>query len=145
MTTRLILSLTLLATSLTLSATSTKELTTNVKQQSNSISNAVANILYEKGIEKKSALKIASKIIGNEEELFSIMLHTYTTTVSANHNNALNALAKLALNYEKADLSSYAFLIKLTYRINKTMPNKAILNKLDRISTNNSLLKSIFA
>ena len=145
MTTKQILSLALLATALTLNAASSKDITLNIIQQSNSVSTTIANILYEKGIEKKNALAIVSASIDENEKLFSIMLNNYISTISVNHNDVLNSLAQLALNSKKADLSSYSFLIKLTNHVNKTTPNNKILDKLDKISTSNSLLKGIFA
>lgn len=145
MTTRQILSLTLLVTTLTLNAASTKEVILSTKQQSNSISTAIANILYKKGIEKDSALEITNTMICENEKLFSVMLKNYTIAMSANHNDVLNTLAQFALHSKKADLTSYSFLIKLTNYANIATIDKEILAILDKVSTNNSLLKGVFA
>jgi len=145
MATKQILSLTLLTTALMLNASTPIEIRVTTRQQSTSLSTTIANILFKRGLEKETAFKIAKKVIGENETLFSMMLQNYIKTTASNQDAVLKLLTQYALTNTKTDFTSYSFLIKLTQSLHSTRLNKEMLSKLDKISTNNSLFKGLIA
>ena len=143
MTTRQLLSVTLLATTLTLNAATPIEIRVTTKQQSASVSTAVANILFRRGIEKKKAFELAKRVTTEDEDLFALMLHSYLKSTSLHQEDVLEVLAKFALNATEVDLSAYSFLIKLTQAVQGTALNPELFASLEQVSTNNTLLKKI--
>ena len=142
--TKKILTLTLLATTLAFSSVIPRETLRTSKQRINSIVVQIAHVLSKRGIDDDKALQIAQEFTGKDQELFSIMMHNYINNTDSNKEALFTELGRLALFKKKADFSSYAFLIKLTQSLNKTQLNKENLQKLEAISTNNSLLSKIF-
>ena len=145
MTTKQILSLTLLATTLTLNAAVPKELFATTKQRANSISNAVASILYRKGIEEDKALELSKAIITADEELFSIMLHNLLNSTGLRKEAVLEYLSKQALMKKSVDLSSYSFLVKLSQSVKNTTLQSQELDLLGDISRKNELICKVFS
>jgi len=140
-----IITLTLLATTLAFSSAIPRETTRTTKQQSNSISTNIARTLVRRGIEDDKAFEIAQNFTNENEELLSIMISNYLHHIDIKQEALFNELSKLALLRKKADFSSYSFLVKLTQSLNKTQIDNKKLNRLSLVSTNNSLLKEVFA
>ncbi len=140
-----LLTLTLLATSLTLGSVTLPNKTPSTIQQQNSISNSIATSLYRRGLEKESAIKITKNIIDENEELFSLMLHNYLNKISINQDAIFTELGQLALLKKDVDFSSYSFLVGFTQSMTNQKVDKETLSKLSIISSDNSLLKRIFA
>jgi len=145
MTTRKILTLTLLATTLTLSAAVPKEVRETTRQQTNSISKAIANILYRRGIEEDKAMELSSAIISTNEELFSLMLHNFIFMTGLNKEELLEYLSKQALNKKSVDLSSYASLVKISHSLKKELLTPRDLQNLKELSSKNELLMRVFS
>jgi hypothetical protein len=145
MTTKQLLSLTLLATSLTLNAAVTRTTQHTSIQKSNSISHILFTLLKDKGIEDKSAKKISSTFIGENEELLSLMIKNYLTKTKIKPDRLYTELSRLALKKEKLNLNSYASLVKLTQKFSKMPLSKQELTNLHTISQNNQLLDKVFA
>jgi len=145
MTTTKILTLTLLATTLAFSAALPRELTATTKQQTNSISNQIANILYKRGIEEDKAQELSHAMINTNEELFAIMINNFVNTSGINKDDVLNELSKLALNKKNVDLTSYAFLVKLMHSLKNSTLNEVELKKIAEVSTKNSMIFKVFA
>ena len=110
MNTRNILTLTLLAVSLTLSAAIPKEIRLTSRQQTNSISNEIATILFEKGIEEEKAQSLSVSIMNTDEELFSFLVDNYASHCQIDKKSIYEELSKLALQKKSVD---FAFLILL--------------------------------
>ena len=144
MTTRKILTLTLLATTLTLGAAVPRELNRTVKQQSNSISNKIATTLYNRGIEMHKAQELSKNLIDVNEELFSFMLQTYANETGIHLDEIYHELGKLALSKKSVDFSSYSFLLKLSQTINKGQLTTAQLQLISNISTKNQIIYKAF-
>ena len=144
MTTRNILTLTLLATTLTLGAAVPRELNATVKQQSNSISSQIATTLYNRGIEMDKAQKLTHNIINVNEELFSFMIQNYSNETGATLDEIYHELGKLALSKKSVDFSSYAFLVKLSHKIKKEHLTTTELQLIDTISTKNKIIYKAF-
>jgi len=145
MTTRKILTLTLLATSLTLHAVVPTTLLESTQVQQNSVSNTIAVSLFNKGIEKKAAQQLSRNFIGNNEELFSLMVHNYIYSTGFSQQEVYTQLSKLALTKQKADFTTYGFLIKLTQSIQNSKITTQNLELLSSLSTKNTLLAKVFA
>lgn len=141
---RQILALTLLASSLTLNAAVTRVVVQTKRIQTNSITASIANKLFNRGIEKNKALQISQNFIGENEELFTLMVHNYGHSLKISHDTIYSELSKLALARKKADFTSYDFLVKFTHSVHKTKISKDDLNKLASISTNNRQLHKVF-
>jgi len=144
MTTRNILTLTLLATTLTLGAAVPRELNATVKQRSNSISNKIANTLFSRGIELDKAQELSLNIINVNEELFSFMVQTYSTETGIQLDEIYHELGKLALSKKSVDFSSYSFLLKLSQNIRKEHLSTTQLEQIDHISTKNQIICKAF-
>lgn len=145
MTTRKILTLTLLATTLTLGAAVPRELNATSKQQSNSISNQIANTLYRRGIEEDTAQELSQDIINVDEEVFAYMLQTYATSTGIPLDKLYHELGKMALAKKQVDFSSYAFLLKLSQTLKKEHLTSKDLKKLENIATRNRVIHNSFA
>jgi len=144
MTTKRILTLTLLATTLTLGAAVPRELNATVKQRSNSISNQIATTLYNRGIEMDKAQELSTNIINVDEELFSFMVQTYSNETGIQLEEIYHELGKLALSQKSADFSSYAFLLKLSQTIKKEHLTTTELELIGNISTKNQIIYKAF-
>jgi len=145
MITKNLLSLTLLATALTLNAAMPKEYTRTSIQHANSISTRIANILYNRGIDKDKALEISQNFIHENEELFTLTLHTFVSHTSFTQEEVLERLSMMALQKRNVDFSSYSSLVRLAQELEINSYDKALLSKLEEISSKNSLLKKVFA
>ena len=144
MTTRKILTLTLLATALTLNATALHQQVPTKIQQTNSISSQVANTLYRRGIEADRAKELSHSIIDTDEELFLYMVQIFSHDSGIAMNDIYNELAKMALNKKSVDFSSYSFLLKLTQNIKNEHLNATKLKNIEGISIKNQLLLNTF-
>lgn len=144
MTTRKILTLTLLATTLTLGAAVPRELNATTKQQSNSISNKIANTLYRRGIEADKAQELSQTIINVDEELFAFMVQTYAISTGITLDEIYHQLGKMALAKKQVDFSSYSFLLKLSQTIKKEHLTNKDLKNIENITTRNQLIHNSF-
>jgi uncharacterized membrane protein YheB (UPF0754 family) len=145
MTTRTILTLTLLATTLTLSAAVPKEVRETTRQQTNSISKAIASVLYRRGIEEDKAIELSSALISTDEELFSLMLHNLIFMTGLHKEEVLEYLGKQALNKKRVDLSSYASLVKISQSLTKEALAAKDLQNIKELSSKNELLMRVFS
>lgn len=145
MTTKQILSLTLLATTLTLSAAAPREYPKTIKQQANSLSHEISSILYNRGIEQERAKALSDALLHPNEPLFSMMLHNYIYSTKISKEEVLEYLSREALKKKSVDLSSYATLIKISQQIEKVAPTQQTLAKLEEISSKNALLVKVFS
>ena len=145
MTTKSLLSLTLLATALTLNAALPKDYTRTSIQKANSISARIANILYNRGIDKDKAIEISQNFIHGREELFTLTLYTFVNNSSFTQEEVLERLSMMALQKRNVDFSSYASLVRLAQELKIDSFDKALLSNLEEISSKNSVLKKVFA
>jgi len=145
MNTKQLLALTLLTTALTLNAALPKEFTLTYKQQANSLSTALANILYKRGIEKEKALEISKDFTSENEELFTLMLHNFINHSSFTQEQVLEQLSVMTLQRKNINLSSYSSLVQLSQRVSKTVLDDDQLKILELISQKNSTLRKVFA
>ena len=145
MTTSKILTLTLLATSLLLNAAIPEPFVRTIKVQRNSISQIIAFNLFNNGIERQTAVKLSRNLIGENEELFSLMLHNYIHATGLTEEKVYTQLSKFALRKQKVDFTSYSSLIKFTQSIQNTQVSSTQLEKFTSLSSRNSLLSKVFA
>jgi len=140
-----LLTLTLLVTTLTLNASFPKEIRLVTKQRSNSISANIANILHKRGLEEERAIEMAENLVGENEELFSLMINNFLNATSIKHDELFDILSKLALQRKKVDFSSYSFLIKLKQNLRNPAINDTMKQKISQIAINNQFLCKVFA
>ena len=145
MNTKNLLTLTLLATALTLNAALPKQYAHTSKQQANSISALIANILFNRGIDKDKALEISKNCTHENDELFALTLHNFINNSPFTQEEVLQRLSTMALQRKSIDFSSYSSLIQLTQELNRNVLNKEFLSKLEDIASKNSFLKKVFA
>ena len=140
-----LLTLTLLVTTLTLNASFPKEIRLITKQRSNSISTNIANVLHKRGIDEEKAVELAEDLVGENEELFSLMINNFLNATSIKHDELFDTLSKLALQRKKVDFASYSFLMKLKQNLRNPVINDVMKQKISQIATNNQLLCKVFA
>jgi len=145
MNTKQLLTLTLLTTVLTLNAALPKEYITTYRQQANSLSLALADLLYKRGIEKDKAMEISNEFTTQNEELFTLMLNNFIHHSEVNKERLLEKLSYVALQRKSIDLSSYATLVQLTQKLQSSALGKEQLQTLELIAAKNSTLKKVFA
>ncbi len=145
MLTRKILTLTLLATTLTLSAAVQVEARETIRQQTNSISNEIADILFKRGIDEDKALLLSRAVITTNEELFSLMLNNLINTTNINKNALLEYLSKEALYKRSVDLTSYASVIKISHSLQNKALTRQELQKLSDLVERNGRLSKVFS
>lgn len=146
MTTRKILTLTLLATTLTLGAAVPREFNQTTKEQRKSISSQIAATLSKRGIEEKKAQEFVQEMLkSTDQEVFTFMVQTFSNESSININAIYEELGKRALQKKNVDFSSYSFLVSLTHSIKKTILSSKELSALEEISTKNTLISNTFS
>ncbi len=144
MITRKILTLTLLTVTLTLNASIPRDLRNTTRQQSNSITNRVATILFNRGIEEHKAHELSQAIINTNEEVFSMMLENFADTCAIDKESIYQELSKIALSKKSADFTSYAFLVKLSRLIKSTYLEASELKKIEAVAMKNQIVYKAF-
>ena len=145
MTTTKILALTLLATTLTLGAATPKEIRNTTKQRTNSISNAIATILYRRGIEEHKALELSRTIMTTNEELYSLMVLNFISHTQLPKERVLDYLSKQALYKKSTDFSSYASLIKISHSLKNEPLTENELENMQALASKNKRLERVFS
>lgn len=134
------ISLTVFVSSLLLSPFTIAPLNANTQIKSKSISITIASILHKRGIDEDAAEKISKSFIGENEELFSIMLRNLINDCSSlNQKEILDFISDSALHKKTIDLSSYASLIKIVQKVNPTALNQKTMQEIEKIAGKNSL------
>ena len=132
---------TLVATALSVSPFLTTPLSATVTQskKTSNLSYNIANILYSRGIELDSAQKISNDYLGNNEELFSVLLENIDNRCSVlSKDEIMNYVSSLALQRKSIELDSYSALIKMVHQIKHASPSKETLLELQNIANLNN-------
>jgi len=134
------LSVTVFVTSLILTPVMASPFNINIKIQKNSISTNIATILHKRGLDEDAAQKIAKSFIGEDEELFTIMLRNLENGCSTlSKNEILEYLSHSALQKRAVDFTSYSSLIGMVQKIKKQAVEPYTMKELEKIANKNSL------
>jgi len=101
----------------------------------NSLSFGIAKILYNRGINSDSAIKISENFFADTTEDFFVMIKNIEDISSSlNEDDIMEYLSSLALQRKTIDLSSYDSLVKMFQSIKQVTPSKNNLEELHSIA-----------
>ena len=105
----------------------------------------IANILHNRGLELNAAQKISDEFLGNDEELFSILLENIKNRCSVlSKDEIMNYISNLALQRKSIELDSYSALIKMVHQIKHASPSKETLLELQNIANLNNAYAQVY-
>jgi hypothetical protein len=134
------ISVTVFVTSLILTPVIISPLNANNQVKRTSISSNISKLLQKRGIQEDAAQNISKSFVGDNEELFSIMVRNLENGCSIlNSNEILDYLSNSALHKKEVNLTSYASLVGMVQKIKKHHINRDILKELEKVSNKNSL------
>ena len=102
------------------------------------VSNSIASILHQRGIEEDAAKEIAASLVGGDEALLAQMVDNLASVLP--HDEIIAYLGTMALHRKEARLDSYDHLVSMASKITKTPLDKSMLNHLEAIAKLNSQL-----
>jgi hypothetical protein len=141
-----LLTLTLIISGLALNPVMAEEVVTaNVTAQTinHSVSTSISTVLYNRGLEEKTANELASVMVDEEDEMFlAMLLQTLDAKNIASREEVLEYLSTAALHKQKIDFKSYDHLVGMVSKIKKSTLDKNTLEQLSYISKIN---KKLFA
>jgi hypothetical protein len=101
----------------------------------------IASVLYERGLEEKAARERAANLVGEDAELFALMLDTFLHECSdISREELLAHLGTAALHRQKISLDSYAHLIDLYTKIKRTTPDDKVRSRLSAVAGSNRMM-----
>ena len=102
------------------------------------VSNSIASILYKRGIEEDVAQEIADLFVGGEEELLAQMIANLTSLLP--HDAIMEHLSTMALHRKEIRLDSYDHLVHMASKITQSPLDKSTLHHLQAIAKLNRQL-----
>ena len=131
---------TLVATALTLSPFITTPLNATITHatRTSTTSFRMVEILYDRGLDEDAAQKLVSEFVGDDEELFSVLLENLENRCSVlSRDEIMDYLSTLALQRKSINLDSYSALINMVHQITHTTPSQETLAELQNIANMN--------
>ena len=131
---------TLVATALTLSPFIVTPLNATVAHatQTSNISFNMVKILHNRGLDEDAAQKLVDKFVGNDEELFTVLLENFENRCQVlSRDEIMNYLSTLALQRKSINLDSYSALINMVHKITHKSPSQETLVELQNIANMN--------
>lgn len=132
---------TLVATALSISPLFTSPLSATVTQsaKTTTLSFNIANILHSRGLNRDAAQKISDEFLGQDEELFSVLIENIENRCSVlSREEIMDYMSNLALQRKSIELDSYSALIKMVHQIKHASPSKETLVELQHIANINN-------
>ena len=115
---------------------------TITQKNTNRISDRVSKSLYTRGIERKIAEKKVDDILENDAQTTDLMAQNIIKSIkSVKENNIIAFISQAALQGKKVDLSSYSTLIALVQKSSRTLIDTDLVQKIEKLSHENELLK----
>ena len=131
---------TVFITALILTPVTVSPLNANKQVKRNSVVSNIATILHKRGLDENAAQKISQNFVGENEELFALMLRNLENGCSKlTHNEILDYLSNSALFRKNVNLHDYSQLVSMFYQIKNEHSDKTTLQELENIATKNSL------
>ncbi len=120
----------------------THRISTNIQTNLNiNITEEIASVLYERGLEEETANKRAEELVEGNTELFSLMLSNLLLGCnSIAKDDMVKYLSRAALHKQSVKLNSYDQLIDIYSKIRKSTPNREVREKLSAIAKSNVLM-----
>ncbi len=120
----------------------TLRITANMRTNFNSsIIKNITSTLYKRGVEEKSAKKIAEELINGDEERFTLMLENFLYGCSdITKEEILEYLGTAALYRRSIALDSYDQLIDIYSNTKGLTPDETVRKKLSAIAKKNTLI-----
>jgi ADP-ribosylglycohydrolase len=117
----------------------TLKITTNIQSRINTtIIQNIASTLYKRGLEKQTANERAEEMVGDDTEVFAMMLDNLLNECSdITKGEILDYLATAALHKQEVELSSYDHLVYIYSKIKQSVPNEKARNRLSMIAKRN--------
>ncbi len=115
--------------------------TTLQSSRKTTVTEDIASALSERGLEEKAARERAEGIVGEDAELFALMMDNLLHECSSiSREELLGHLGTAALHRRVIALDSYAHLIDLYSRIKRVTPDKETRERLSSIAKRNGLM-----
>ena len=123
-------------------AADTFRITANIQSsRKTAVTEDIAAVLYERGLEEKAAKERAAGLVGEDAELFALMLDTLLHECGdISREELLTHLGTAALHRQEISLDSYAHLIDLYTKIKRTTPDEKTLGSLRAVAGSNRML-----
>ena len=120
----------------------TFRLTVNIQTNFNTtITKNIASTLYKRGLEEKSAKKIAEEFIKDDEEVFALMLENFLYACNdITKEEIFEYLGTAALHRRNITLDSYDQLIDIYSKTKKSTPDERVRQKLSAVAKKNTLI-----
>jgi len=135
-----LITLTAFVGSLILTPVMATTLQSTKKIKRNSISSNISSTLHKRGLDEESAQRITESFIGDDEELFAIMLRNLENGCSIlSKNEIINYLSDSALHKKQINFSSYGSLIGMVQKIKKHQIDPHTKRALENIANKNAL------
>ncbi|MBU0721488.1 hypothetical protein KJ877_09105 [bacterium] len=111
----------------------------------NTLSNLAGLHLYQRGLDKKTAQQKISKSLQGDEYVNDLMAQNIIENFTKITKEDIVAYISNSALYEKSvDLSSYANIISLVQKSRTFVLDKADLEKIQKISLENTKIKSLY-
>jgi len=134
---------TLLVSALAYNPLIATELNTNVtssQRQIQTITNSIASLLYNRGLEEDAAYALSKDLI-DDDELFETMLnHLLANYSDISKEELLEHFSTAALYRQEIDLASYDHLVNLVSKINNRTLTEQELKRLSSVSKLNQMV-----
>ncbi|MBU1657849.1 hypothetical protein KKG72_02215 [bacterium] len=113
--------------------------------QLNTLSNMAGLNLYKRGLDKKIAQQKISKSLQGDEYTNDLMAQNITENFAEiTKEDIVTHISNSALYEKSVDLSSYSNIISLVQKSNKLVLDKENLEKIQKISLENTKIKSSY-
>jgi len=116
--------------------------TTVERRTHTALTQSIASILIERGLEGRVANERAAALLGSDPASFTSVLHRLPLLVgNISKEELLNYFAESALHRQHIELGSYEQLIHLYHKITHTTPDKKRRESLAELARQNSVHK----
>jgi len=108
-----------------------------------SVSDDVASILHEKGLDEDAAKSIARDLVSEDDARFTLMTENLLASCPTLQRDELMAyLSQEALHRQKVELNSYGQLVGMLTKIRQETPHRNVLQRLSHIAKLNEQIKN---
>ena len=105
---------------------------------------AVSLHLYKRGLDKKVAIKKVSESLVGEDFENELMINNILAQLdTVEYDNIIAYIADSILHSKEVDLSSYGTLVGMVQKISKQGLDKEVLEKIEKISSQNAKIKQL--
>jgi len=134
------ISATLLASALALSPFVVTIVNASTQSTMNVTATSIASVLYRRGLNEDSAMKISNKFVDENDVLLFAMISNLECGCSVlSKEEIFNYLSTAALRGESVNLDDYSFLVGMVQNIKKRQLSSETLKELQSIASRNSI------